>query len=105
MRQTVEWNPPVSDSLVYRELWRPRRYLIGMQLKFACVQPALFLAVATVLLPLSSIAQGQRGPLTLCQLFQDLDSHAGQRVTLRAAFRYGFELSGLYTEACKPRQY
>ena len=40
--------------------------------------------------------------MSLCQLFVDLDSHADQRVTVRAAYRYGREVSGLYSEACSP---
>jgi hypothetical protein len=74
----------------------------GIELKFACMRPALFLAFTAALLPHSSTAQGESGPLSLCQLFQDLDSFAGQRVTLRAAYRYSFEVSGFYSEPCKP---
>ena len=66
------------------------------------MSPALTLVFAAVLLPQTTLAQGERGPLTLCQLFQDLDSHAGRRVTLRATYHYGFEVSGLYSEPCKP---
>lgn len=61
-----------------------------------------FAAITILLLPVSPIARGQIGPLSLCELFRDLDSHDGQRVTLRASYRYGRELSGLYGEACKP---
>ena len=40
---------------------------------------------------------------TLCQLFQDLDSHDGKRVTIRATFRFGQEVSGFYSAACEKR--
>jgi hypothetical protein len=55
-----------------------------------------------VLFPFSAIAQGESKPLTLCNFFQRLDSHNGQRVTISGAYRYGFEVSGLYSDACIP---
>lgn len=40
--------------------------------------------------------------MTLCQLFSDLDSHNGKQITVRASYRYGKELAGLYSDPCEP---
>ena len=40
--------------------------------------------------------------MTLCQLFNDLDSHNGKQITVRAAYRYGQEVAGLYSDPCEP---
>jgi hypothetical protein len=57
-----------------------------------------------LVIALASVLSAQsRAPkvFTLCQLFQDLDSHDGKRVTIRATYRFGQEISALYGAACE----
>lgn len=61
------------------------------------VRVCLFVILASVLSGQSHATE----VFTLCQLFQDLDSYDGKRVTIRATFRFGREVSGFYSEACE----
>src|SRR5664279_5307077 len=61
------------------------------------VRVCLFVVLASVLSAQSRATE----VFSLCQLFQDLDSHDGKRVTIRATFRFGREVSGFYSAACE----
>jgi hypothetical protein len=66
------------------------------------LQAVLGTLVLAVLLGSPCAAQGEHHVMTLCQLFDDLDSHNGKTVTVRAAYRYGHEVAGLYADPCEP---
>ena len=61
------------------------------------VRVCLFVILASVLSAQSRATE----VVTLCQLFQDLDSHDGEWVTIRATFRFGREVSGFYSAPCE----
>src|SRR5437016_5095157 len=39
--------------------------------------------------------------ISLCQLFRNLDSHHAQRIRIRGTYRFGREVSGLYSGPCE----
>jgi hypothetical protein len=50
----------------------------------------------------SAVPEPKPGVLSLCDLFRNLDAYDGQRVTVRAPYRFGREIAGLYSGPCEP---